>query len=519
MQTDMHGAESLVRTLVAGGATTCFANPGTSEMHFVAALDKVEGMRCVLCLFEGVATGAADGWARMTGQPGLTLLHLGPGLANGLANLHNARKALSPIINIVGEHTTQHLSYDAPLTCDTEGVARPMSHWVRTGRSSKEVAAEGAAAIEAARCPPGQVATLILPADTAWGEGAAVVATPAAPQPRRVGDEAVKAAINALRRGSRTLILVGHGAVRHDNLVLAAAIAARTGARLLGERIAPRIERGGGRVDLQRIPYAVDEALAALADVETIILIGAADPVSFFGYPGRPSRMAPADAAIVRLAAPSDDIADVLARLAAAVGADPADAPLVPASADHDLPQGGLTVEKAMRVVRALLPENAIVVEESVSNTGLTIDGLTDAAPHDLLPLTGGSIGIGPPLALGAAIACPGRKVVNLQADGSAMYTLQALWSQAREGADVITIIWANGSYQILVGELAKVGAGNPGRKALDMLSLRQPALDWVKLAQGMGVQAASADTAEEFARLLRMAFDGSGPYLIEARI
>jgi acetolactate synthase I/II/III large subunit len=513
----MNGAESLVRTLVAGGATTCFSNPGTSEMHFVAALDRVDGMECVLCLFEGVATGAADGWARMTGRPGLTLLHLGPGLANGLANLHNAKKAMTPIVNVVGEHTTQHLAHEAPLTSDTEGVARPMSHWVKTGRDSTTIAAEGAEAVREAMTAPGRVATLILPADTAWGPGGPVAEVVPPPQPATVDEAAIRAAADAVKRGPRTVMLLGHAAVRDANLALASAIAARTGARIMGRVSLPRMERGIGRIALPRVPYYVDQALEALRDAETIILIGADDPVSFFGYPGKPSRMAPEGATILPLASVAEDIPDALARLAEAVGAKASAAPRIARPSPQPVPRGLLTVEKAAAIVAALLPEGAIVMDESVSNARITGPALATAAPHDQLQLTGGAIGAGPPIALGAAVACRDRKVVNLEADGSAMYTLQALWSQARARAEVVTVIWANRAYAILAGELANVGAHNPGRKALDMISLQEPALDWVKLSEGMGVPARRVDTAEAFADAFRVALAERGPFLIEA--
>lgn len=513
----MNGAESLARTLVAEGLTTCFCNPGTSEMHFVAALDHVQGMRCVPCLFEGVATGAADGWARMTGRPGLTLLHLGPGLANGLANLHNARKALSPLVNIVGEHTTSHFSYDAPLSADIEGIARPMSHWVRTGCDSTKIADDAADAIAAARSSPGRIATLILPADTAWGKGGPVAAAPRAEPPAAVGASDLDAAADALRQGRGTMMLLGNGAVRHDNLVLAAAIGAKTGARMMAATSCPRIERGAGHVDLARLPYDVDQAIAALADVRTLVLIGAADPVSFFGYPGKPGRMASPQTRVLPLASPTHDIAGALGELVGRLGAAPEQVVLT-AREEPPLPAGGaLTAAAAMAVVARLLPEKAIVVDESVSNTGHTLNGLRRAASHDLLQLTGGSIGMGPPLALGAALASPGRKVVNLQADGSAMYTLQALWTQARERADVVTVIWSNGTYAILEGELAKVGAGAPGSTALDLLSLRRPALDWVKLSEGLGVPARRAETVEAFSDALHAAMGQGGPFVIEA--
>jgi acetolactate synthase-1/2/3 large subunit len=518
----MNGAESLVRTLVAGGADCCFSNPGTSEMHFVAALDRVEGMSCVLCLFEGVATGAADGWARMTGRPGLTLLHLGPGLANGLANLHNAKKAGTPIVNVVGEHTTQHLAYDAPLSSDTEGVARPMSHWVRTGRDSLGIAADGAEAVTAARTAsaygPGSVATLILPADTAWGPGSAPV-TPAAPPPRAAPEPSLVAeAVAALKRGGETLLFIGADAVRAEVLTLAGAIAARTGAAIMGRTSLSRLERGAGHVPLPRLPYPIDLSIEALKPYRSIILVGAPDPVAFFGYPGKPNRLAPPDAAIIPLADGSRDLAAVLRELAEAVGAKASDAPRA-ALARPALPQGALTPESAMTALAALMPENAVIIDESLTSGRATAALTAEAPPHDWLQITGGSIGIGPPLALGAAVGAPGRKVIALQADGSAMYTLQALWSQARVGADVLTIIWANRSYAILSGELRAVGALNPGRKALDMLSLDHPALDWVSLARGMGVPGRSAATADAFVAALREGLPQRGPFLIEALI
>lgn len=511
----MNGAESLVRTLVKGGIDICFTNPGTSEMHFVAALDRVEGMRSVLCLFEGVAAAAADGFARMAERPASTLFHLGPGLGNALANLHNAKKAMTPLVNIVGEHATQHLAFDAPLTTDIEGIARPVSHWVRTGKSSRTIAADGAAAIAAAQHPPGQVATLILPADTAWGDGGPVQSSPPVAARRKVSEEEVRTAADALRAPG-ALLFIGTGAARAQHLALAGRIAAKTGARLLGQTSIARHERGAGRVPLPRLPYPVDLGLTLLKDVRHLVLCGAGDPVAFFGYPGKPSRLAPPDAEVVTLAGPADDLLDALERVADALGV--LSAPLdLAASPRPDIPTGPITPETAGAILGAVLPEGVIVVDESVTTGRAFATATASAPPHDWLQLTGGSIGIGPPLALGAALACPDRKVINLEADGSAMYTLQALWSQARSRANVLTVIWANRSYQILLGELAAVGASNPGRKALDMLSLDNPALDWVSLARGMGVDGRRVDRAEDLAHAIRDGLKETGPFLIEA--
>lgn len=512
----MNGAESLVRTLVAGGVEVSFANPGTSEMHYVAALDRVDGMRCVLCLSETVVTGAADGYGRMAEKPASTLLHLGPGLANGLANLHNARRAKTPIVNIVGEHTTDHREHDAPLHSDIVALAETVSVWVHSSEDSRAVAAAGAQAIAAARQAPGGAATLILPADTAWGEGGGIAPVPIIPPPPRVDEGAIAAAADALARDpAGTMLLLGFGAVRQAHVALAAGIARKAGARVMAHGSNPRAERGAGRVFIDRIPYPVDQAVERLRDVRTLILIGGKAPVAFFKYPGKPSLIAQPDCAVMSLADAGDDIGDALSRLADRFGARAADAP-VEAPSRPGLPSGAVDPEKAAAIVAALLPDQAIVCDESIS-TGRSFWGaMRGAAQHDWLPLTGGAIGVGIPLATGAAVAAPGRKVVALQADGSALYSLQGLWTQAREQLDVVTLIWANRSYAILRGELANVGAANPGRKALDMLSLDNPAIGWVDLARGFGVEATSVDTCEGLADALKAALARKGPFLIE---
>jgi acetolactate synthase I/II/III large subunit len=511
----MNGAESLVRTLVGGGVNLCFANPGTSEMHFVAALDRVDGMRCVLGLFEGVVTGAADGYARMSENPAATLLHLGPGLANGLANIHNANKASSPMVNIVGDHATYHRKYDAPLTSDIEGLARPSSHWVKTSPDAKSIAADGAAAIAAARRLPGQIATLILPADTAWNEGSGPAeVAPAAPA-KPVSPEAVAEAARALGSGERCLILLTGRALRQQGLDLAGRIAAKTGARLMAQGSNARTQRGRGRVFVERVPYVVDQAVRVLSGLDHIILVGSKMPVAFFAYPEKPSLLSPPGAQGHVLARPDEDLIGALEALADELGARATPAPAVneppPVKAT-----GKITPEALGASLGALLPENAIVVDEAVTTGRGFFAPTRAAAPHDWLSNMGGSIGLGMPLATGAAVACPERKVVTLEGDGSAMYTLQALWTQAREGLDVTTLLFSNRSYQILKGELANVGAGNPGRKALDMLDLDRPDLDFVTLAKGMGVPGGRATDMEEFNRRLAEGIATPGPFLVE---
>jgi acetolactate synthase-1/2/3 large subunit len=515
----MNGAESLVRTLLASQVDVCFANPGTSEMHFVAALDRVPGIRCVLGLFEGVVTGAADGYARMAGKPAATLLHLGPGLANGIANLHNARKARTPIVNIVGDHASGHLQYESPLRSDVPATARVCSDWVRVSTDAVQLAGDAAEAVRQARSGAGKIATLILPADTAWSDGTAPRTALSPPPRRKVGEDVLQAVAQIIRSGKRCALMLTGVALREPGLTLAGRIAGATGVRLLAQQANGRIERGRGRVIVPRVPFVVEQAVAMLADVEVLILVGANPPASFFGYPGKPSMQSPAGCQTLTLAQADDDLLDALHRLVDALGV--ADRPPL---AD-DMPQmslpsdGPLTADAVMQSVAAQLPEQAILCDESVSS-GRSLFRFTDgAAPHDYLQITGGAIGHGLPLATGAAVACPDRKVICLEGDGSGMYTVQALWTQARERLDVVTIVMANRDYRILKGELKGVGIEMPGEQANRMLGLVDPALDWICLAKGMGVEAVAVDTAGRFNDALAAALSRKGPFLIEARL
>ncbi len=512
----MNGANALIRTLVDAGVDVCFMNPGTSEMHFVAALDDVPEMRGVLALFEGVATGAADGYARIAGRPAATLLHLGPGLGNGLANLHNARKGHTPVVNIVGDHATYHKQYDAQLESDIETVARNVSHWIRFSDDGNKLAADAAEAVAAACGPPGQVATLILPADVSWSDGAEP-APPAPPTTPAALDPATVAEIADVLRGDEPVALfVGGRACRADALVDASRIANTTGATLLAETFPARLERGAGRVPIDRLGYLAEFAAMQLDGLRHLVLVDAKSPVSFFAYPGKASDLVPEGCAVHVLAAPDGDPAAALAALAEAVGAAP-DAATIQAGARPELPTGPLTADGVCQAVGALLPDGAIVSDEG-NTSGLFAAGHTAGAPaHDWLCLTGGAIGQGLPVALGAAVAAPDRRVIALQADGSAMYTLQAWWTMAREQLDVVTILFNNSSYAVLNMELGRVGAEAGGPKAKEMLDLHHPNLDFVALATGMGVPATRATTAEEFVDQLRTALATPGPTVIEA--
>lgn len=512
------GAEALLQTLVGAGVDVCFTNPGTSEMHFVAALDDVPQMRAVLTLFEGVATGAADGFARMTGRPAATLLHLGPGLGNGLANLHNARRARVPVVNIVGDHATYHMPFDAQLQSDIETVARNVSPgFVRTSADAAHLPSDAAEAVAAAAGPPGQVATLIVPADASWSEGA--VPAPAAPVGNRqvAGDDALQEAADALRRGRRTALLLGGAALHGTGLRLAGQLAAATGATLFAEVFPTRIERGAGLPKVERLAYLAEMCQTQLRGLDHLVLVDAARPVSFFAYPGKASDLVPPGCAVHRLTADGEDVPASLAALVELLGVGhwPIDAQ---PERRPGLPGGELTAESVCQAVAALLPEHAVVVDESLTSGASFTAASAGCAPHDVLTLTGGAIGMGLPLAVGAAVACPDRPVIALQADGSAMYTLQALWTMAREGLDVTVVLLNNRGYGILNVELQRVGASG-GERAHRQLDLAEPPLDFVSLAQGMGVPASRPRTSREFAVQLSNALAEPGPHLIEAVI
>ena len=507
----MSGAESLVLTLINSGVDTCFTNPGTSEMHFVAALDRIPGIRCVLGLFEGVATGAADGYARIARKPAATLLHCGPGLANGLANFHNAQRARVPIVNIVGDVATYHRRFDAPLTADIEGWARPVSVWTRSSLTAASVGMDAAAAVQAARNASG-IATLILPSDTSWGEGGIpATALPISPLPTATPPRIAEIA-RILRSDEPTALVVAGNALEVDGLAAAHRIAALTRARLVAPTFNRLIQRGRGRHPIPLLPYVIDHAVAALSGIRHLVLVGAQEPAGFFAYPGKPSLIRPDHAIVHVLARPDEDAAGALMALSSELGAPQVEAR---ASQAPEPASGSVNSSSVAQTLAALIPENAIVVDESISFGMSFYPGTHSAAPHEWLQLTGGAIGSGLPLATGAALAAPGRRVINLEGDGSALYTVQALWTQAREKLDVTTVILSNRKYAILEMELAKVGA-NPGRTALDVFDLGSPSLDWPRLAGSMGVEAARAETLERFADLLMVSNRQNGPFLIE---
>jgi len=515
------GAQALVGSLTGAGVDVCFMNPGTSEMHFVSALDSVPEMRGVLALFEGVATGAADGYARIAGKPAAVLLHLGPGLANGLANLHNARRARTPVVVIVGAHATGHARYDAPLQSDIEALARTVSGWVHTSGTTRDLAQDAMRAVAAAQA--GQIATLVLPADVSWSEGGALAPprTPAhAPTPNSSSNPAQVVDYGRLL-SPRAMLLLGGTALSERGLRAASRISVATGTRLLSETFPARLERGTGVPGVDRLAYLAEQAEAQLAGVDHLILAGARSPVSFFAYPDKPSDLVPAGCSVTVLAEPDQDTEAALETLAdrVAAGTKPV---LTEAAPPPAADPGPLSAISLANTIAASLPEHAIISDEA-NTSGFALPMALAAAPrHTLLTLTGGSIGQGMPAATGAAIAAPDRPVLSLEADGSALYTLQALWTQARERLDVTTVLINNAAYAILRMELArtladKTGAGRAGERAARMLDLSHPTPDFTQLSSGLGVPARRVTTAAELDQALREAYAEPGPHLIEA--
>ena len=511
----MNGAETLVHTLADGGVDICFGNPGTSEMHFVAALDREPRMRGILCLAEGVVAGAADGYARMAGKPAATLLHLGPGFANAMSFLHNARKAGQGIVNIVGDHATAHAQYvQAPLTSDIMAICGGVSDWLHQCRTAGDVASDGARCVQAARS--GQIATLVLPADCAWNQAAAP-ARPLPVTPPPVVDGAVVAQVAAaLKNGKRTALLMRGRCLQREGLMAAGRIAAATGARLFHDYFTPRMTRGHGLPQVERVPYFAEEIVEFLKGLEQIVLVGAPPPVTFFAYPDKPSWVTPDGCDLLTLAAPQEDSVGALTMLADALGA--RDCGSLVQRVIPEMPlHGALDAFSMGAIMSRFMPDNAILSDDSLTAGGGLQASLPHGPLHDWILLTGGAIGDAAPMAVGAALACPDRKVIAVTGDGAAMYSLPALWTMAREKLDVTVIVCANRRYNILNIELGRVGALNPGPKTLSMLDLHNPVLDFVKIAQGHGVEASRAQTTTEFAAQFADAMATRGPRLIEA--
>jgi acetolactate synthase-1/2/3 large subunit len=516
----MNGAELLVKTAVECGVRICFANPGTTEIPIVTALDTVRGLKPVLGLFEGVCTGAADGYGRVTMKPAMTLLHLVPGFANGIACLHNARRCRTPVLNVVGEHATWHLQNDPPLAGDLAGLTAVESAWLRTSATTDAIGRDLADAVAAARL--GRIATLIVPNDLQQAEAAVKIAQMEMAAPRAIDGAVIDEAARLLKGARKAALFMGGPALRAAGLEAAARVRAACGCDLLTDSFPPFMDRGAGLPPVRRIAYFPEPALKLLAEYDAFVLVGASVPVSFFGYPGVPGRLIADGQATVDIGVEDRQVVEALHALADALGAQQPDALDAALRAAYDrpaIPSGQLTPEKLCLTLAALQPEDAIIVDEGLT-TAMSYYGVSAGVPrHSLTTIVGGAIGYGMPCALGAALAAPGRKVINLQADGSALYTVQALWSQAREGVDVTTLVCSNRSYRIVEVELARAGIERPGPAASELTRFHSPPIHWVELSEGFGVPAVSVDTCEDLALELRRALAASGPHLIEMRV
>ena len=511
------GAQTLVKTLADCGVRACFANPGTSEMHLVTALDAEPRIRSVLCLFEGVATGAADGYARIAGEPAMTLLHLGPGYLNGGANIHNARRAHSPIVNVIGDHAISHRRHDAPLASNITGLAAPNSAWIKSVERVADAGPLAAEAWAASFGPSPAPVSLILPADSAWETDVAKpVAVPARPELGAPDTNAIAEAATALKGASKPAILINGTALLDEGLKAAARLKA-AGIMVLTDTFVARQARGAGRFAPDRLQYFGEMALAQLEGCDLFLFAGTKAPVAFFAYPDKPSLLVPEGCETLSLGGADTDAAAALTALADAIGA--VESAQIAELTLPDAEKGELNPGNIGTAVARCLPENAIVADDGVTGSLAAFVPSATARPHDWMMLTGGAIGMGMPLALGAAMAAPDRKVLCLSGDGAGMYTNQALWSMARESADVVTVVFVNHSYRILNIELYRTGAGNPGPTSQAMLNLGAPEIDWVKLAQAQGVEAELATTAEGFEAALERGFASDGPYLIAALV
>ncbi len=362
-----------------------------------------------------------------------------------------------------------------------------MSAWVRTSPDSKSIARDGAAAIAAARSHPGQIATLILPADTAWNEADGIAQVPEESQRASYSPQAVdEAAPHSAQRRADAAAADRQGPSPRRDWRWRRASRGKTGCKVMGQTYNPRMARGRGRFSIDRIPYVIEQALPILKDFKHIVLVETNDPVAFFAYPNKPSLLKPEGCEVHRMTAAGENSVGALHALADALGAKAADAQ-PQKLAELVKPTGALTHASIAQAIAMAIPENAIVVDESITTGRGFFPPTAAAAPHDWLQNMGGSIGFSTPVATGAAVACPDRKVICMVGDGSAMYTLQSLWTQAREGLDVTTIVFANRNYQILKGEFAGVDAGEPGAKALGHADPRQPHAGLGVAGQGHG--------------------------------
>jgi acetolactate synthase I/II/III large subunit len=514
----VNGAELTMKTALKAGVKVCFTNFGTTEIPLARSFDTEPGIKPVLGLFEGVCTGAADGYGRMLDKPALTLLHLGPGFANGIANLHNAKRAKTPIVNVVGEHATSHIPLDAPLAMDIEALAGTLAGWHRTNQSPLELSRDMSDALEAAAF--GQIATLIIPNDYQQAEIDDTEIATAHFVFDPVDEKMISSGVRFFRKYHKVALILGGRALRQSGLQTAARIKNVTGCDLLTDNLPGYIDRSPELPEVARIPYFPEPAIKMLSQYEAAVIVGTKEPVSFFGYRGVRGKMLADDQPRIIISSKRQNPAEALNCLADALGTTKSgEQPKTLHTQRPALAGGVLTAEKACQTLAAIQPEGAIIIDEGVTSVSNYYQISSHLPRHSLLTIAGGSIGYGPPCSVGAAVACPDRPVIAIQADGSAMYTIQALWTQAREKLNITTLICSNRRYNILKVEIERAGITGIGPFLKSLYELDNPSLNWVKMGEAMGVPGVAVNTAEQLAEELKAALSSKGPHLIEMEL
>ncbi len=510
----MMGAQWMLKSAAAAGIEVCFANPGTTELPFVAAMDRATEIRPLLGLFEGVCSGAADGYYRIRRKPAMTLTHLGPGFANAIANFHNARRARSAIFNVIGEHMSWHVAADPPLASDIESLARPVSAGVWRADTPATLHNATVGALQGLQ-QRGGIQTLILPMDLQEDPVQHSIAAPVAAQAAADYDAAAVATVAAdITAGRKVLLYLGADALGEAALRRLARLAALPNVELVGETFPAASEHGRGLPAIKRLVALAEKAHPYLLGFERVAVLAAEPPVAFFGARGLPSHLGD-PARMATVCGPGGRVAEALEELLARVRPAAAPASTVQRVSDTDLGES-LTPESASRVVAAHLPANAIVSAEGAT-LGFPFNALASQAErHTTIVLTGGAIGQGLPSAFGASVAAPDRKVVALQSDGSALFTIQALWSMAREGSDVVVILASNQRYNILINEMSRNGYALTSPPVRDLLNLARPAVDWQALSTSFGVPSNRVESVSALRRAFQAALAERGPRLIE---
>ena len=517
----MNGAAAFFKSIVDNGIDTIFACPGTSEMQVV---DEVgySNLRVVLCLFENSVTGMADGYARMLDKPALGMVHVTCGLTNALANMHNARIANSRMIIFGGGvHVAHEVNEPVHSMLQRQPyVAQIAAQCVIEARSPDQLAAAATQALKASNDGAGKIVYVYGPNNAVWGESSFQgKLTSSAEQRQRVSTATISSIADTLKAGKKTAFILDNLALREEGLEILGRIAEGAGGRLFREWLPSRIAMGAGRVRTETLPYGGAEGRELLSEFDQIVLVGAKIPVCPFSYENQPWVKIPENCNVHTLATADHDILAALEELATQLD--------LPEKASNrynrkpgEPPTGPLSGNSIVQSLSILMPADSIVLDEAMLENvmfPLLMDG---AAPFDFMAACpGGAIGAGPPVACGAAIACPNRKVILLEGDFSLMQGNTALWSMAQHNLDICVINYNNEGSASLSTELARVRQGEAQPKSIELLRIRKPTIDYAAMAESMGVPASRAETAEEFHLQLTKAMSTKGPHFIDANI